>query len=113
MLVERKVDFILEAGNRGRRQTHAQRPTPHCQGVGKSFYRGVAGVYRQKKGDTFRAARSALAVILKLVMRWSDLWHLDCFKESSSLVSRSVSSHFFEARSQNCGSFCHSVTAAV
>ena len=61
---------------------------------GKSFYR------RRERAET---AQAALTGILKLVMQWSDQWHLDCFKYSESLVPESVFSHFFEASSQNCG----------
>ena len=89
-LVERKVCFILEAGSQGGRRTPVQRPAIG----GKSFYR------RRERAET---AQAALTGILKLVMQWSDQWHLDCFKYSESLVPESVFSHFFEASSQNCG----------
>ena len=37
---------------------------------------------RQREGAIGRNSRSALTVILKLVMQWSDEHHLDCFKYS-------------------------------
>ena len=75
-LVERKVCFILDASNGvgGWGQTSVQRSTvPYWQPGGKSFY-------RQREGLHAETAQSALTGILKLVMRWSDQCHLDCFK---------------------------------
>ena len=49
-LVERKVCFLLDAGNRFGGQTPVQRLTPHLlQPVGKSFYRQRKGGYMQKR----------------------------------------------------------------
>ena len=77
MLVERKICFISDAGNCGGGQTSVQRPTPrpsthtHQQTGDKKFYR--------QRGET---AQSALPVIWKLVMCWSDKRHLGCFRYS-------------------------------
>ena len=82
MLVERKVCFIPETDNQGRRQTHVQRPAACCQSVGKSFEKGVSGVYGWREGLQEETAQSALTVVLKLVMKWSDQCHFDFFKYS-------------------------------
>ena len=88
-LVERKVCFILDAGNggggeggRGRVDTCRKADSPrHNQGA-RAFIGWGRGLHVE-------TTQSALTVILKLVMRH----HLDCFKYSSSSVSGSVSSH--------------------
>ena len=50
--------------------------SPPPQSVGKSFFgRGRGWVHAER-------AQSALTVILKLVMRWSDQHHLDCLKNN-------------------------------
>ena len=62
-LAERKVCFILDAGNRrvwDRCLSKGWLPVPHSQSVGKSFYR-----WRGLHAET---AQSALTVILKLVI---------------------------------------------
>ena len=46
VLVQRKVCFIQEAGDLGRRWTHVQRLTPHCQSQGRALkgaFRGCTG----------------------------------------------------------------------
>ena len=44
---------------------------------------GGGASYRQREGALRgNSTRSALTVILKLVMQWSDERHLDCFKYS-------------------------------
>ena len=40
-LVERKVSFILEASNRGRRQTRVQRPAPPLTISGQELLKGI------------------------------------------------------------------------
>ena len=41
-----------------------------------------SGLYRQRKGAMYRTVQSALTVILKLVMQYSDQHNVDCFKYS-------------------------------
>jgi len=48
--------------------------------------------------------KSALTVVLKWVLGWSDQDCLDCFMCSQSSVPGPVCSRFLEASSQNCGS---------
>ena len=81
-------------------------PAPPHQSGGKSFC-------RQREGANAETAQSALAVILKLIMRRCDQHHLDCFKYSQSSVPGLVCSHFLEASSQNCGSLCHGYSLVI
>ena len=74
--MERKVCFILDAGNCGGGWTPVQRPTPPADNQwARAFIDGGRGLHAE-------TAQSALTVILKLVMLWSDPRHLDCFKYS-------------------------------
>ena len=70
-------------------------------------------MYRWREGVHAETAQSAVTVILKLVMQWSDQCHLDCFKYSYALVPGSVCSHFLEASSRNCGSLSHGYGLAI
>ena len=65
------------------------------------------------RGLHVETVQSALTVVLKLVMRWSDQCHLDCCKYNQSSVPGSVCSNFFEASSQNCGSLCHGYSLVI
>ena len=61
-LMERKVCFILDAGNQGRGQTPVQRPTPFPDNQwARAFIDGGRGLCAE-------TAQSALTVILKLVI---------------------------------------------
>ena len=79
-LVERKACFILDAGNQG-------------WGVGEvgllskgrlppTDYQWRSTFRDGERGLHVETAQSALRIILKLVMLWSDQYHLDCFKYS-------------------------------
>ena len=108
--MERKVSFVLDASNRGGGRTLVQRPTPprvppDKQGA-RAFTDGGRGLHVE-------TAQSALTVMLKLEMQWSDQHHLDCFKYSSSSVPGLVCSHFLEVNSQNCGSLCHDYNLVI
>ena len=59
---------------------------PTALSVDKSFY-------RQGKGTCAKTVYSALTIILKLVVWWSDQCHSDCFKYSHSSVPGSACSH--------------------
>ena len=48
----------------------------------QELIKGDSGVYRVRDEATCRTAQSALTVILKFVLRWSDQHHLDWFKSS-------------------------------
>ena len=97
--VERKVCFILEASNQWGR-------VDFCPMV-NSPWLATSGqeLLQMERGGLFtEIVQSALTVILKLVMQWSDQCHLDCLKYSSSLIPGSIFSNFFEASLLNCGS---------
>ena len=53
--------------------SRGQLSATYIQQVGKSFYRLREGLHAE-------TAQSALTVILKLVIQWTDQRHLDCFK---------------------------------
>ena len=111
MLMERKMGFTLNVGNwQGRVETSVQR-TPHHPSRPWSFYRQKCrGCIQGLHAET---AQSALTVIFRLAIRWSDRHHLDCFRSSSSLVPGSVCSHFFEAIFRNCGSLGHGYSLVI
>ena len=71
-------------------------PPPIPQAAGEGFYRG--GLHAETVSSDSH---------LQIGHQCSDEHHLGCFRCSSSLVPGSVCFHFFEASSQNCGSFCH------
>ena len=79
-LVERKVYFVLDAGNGGGEWdmggllSKGQLPTTDNQWA-RAFIDGRRGLYVE-------TAQSTLTVILKLVTQWSDQRHLLCFKYS-------------------------------
>ena len=108
-LVEKKVCFISEASNQGWGQTPVvQSQTYFTDNQWARAFKGAfQGWIGGRRGLYAETALSALTVILNSVIQWSDQHHLDCFEYSQSLVPRSICSHFFEASSQNCGSFCH------
>ena len=54
--------------------TPVQRLTSPCPATGGKSY------YRLSEGLHVETAQSALTVILKLLMRWSDQCHPDCFR---------------------------------
>ena len=104
-LVERKVQFISEVGSGVEGGgTCVQRPTPPTN---NQWARGRG---RWQHAET---AQSARTVILKSVIRWSDQHHLDYLGYSQSSVSRIGLFPFFEANSQNCGSFFHGSALVV
>ena len=76
-----KVCFILEAGNLGvgGGQMSVQRLTPPTAPPDNQGARAFIDRGRRLQAET---AQSALTVILKLVMQWSDQYHLDCFRYS-------------------------------
>ena len=77
-LVERKVCFILDAGNwaAGRVDGCPKADSPHPrQSVGKSFY-------RQREGPTCRNNAVSSDSHLEIGHRLSDQRHLDCFRYS-------------------------------
>ena len=85
-LMERKVCFILDAGNWGGGWTPVQRPTPsRWQSGGKNFY-------RQREGAPCRNSTVSPDNHLEIGHRWCDQHHLDCFKYSQSSVPGSVCS---------------------
>ena len=108
-----KVCFILAASNRekdglpfkGRLLPHPPTPATDNQWARAFIDRG-----RGLRAETEQSAR---IVILKLVVRWSDLHCLDCFKYSSSPVPGSVCSHFLEASSWNSGSLSHGYSLVI
>ena len=105
-LVEKKVCFILEAGNRGgggggRRASHVQRPTPRPrQTVDKSFYRWRQGAICPLQQLSSNRSCHCLTSIILIVLSTTILPGLVCF-------------HFFEASSQNCGSLCHGYNLVI
>ena len=58
---------------------HVQKSSPSCWSGARAL-RGILGVYRWREGAVCRNSTSALTIILKLLMQWSDQCHLDCFK---------------------------------
>ena len=75
-LVERKVCFISKAGKWWGGQTPVQSQLPPTDNQGaRAFISGQRGLH-------IETAQSALTVVLKLVLWWSDHHHLDCFKYS-------------------------------
>ena len=81
MLVERKICFISDAGNCGGGQTSVQRPDtpPRHTHTNKQ---GIRNFIDRERGLHAETAQSALTVIWKLVMCWSDKRHLGCFRYS-------------------------------
>ena len=75
--MERKVCFILDAGDweRGEGGEGARVDSCPKNQWARAFTDGGRGLHAE-------TAQSALTVILKLVMWWSDQRHLDCFKYS-------------------------------
>ena len=82
-LVERKVCFILDAGNwlcwgggrawmEGGLLSKGRLPLPYNQWA-RAFIEGGRGLHAEM-------AQSTLTVILQLVMWWPDQCHLDCFR---------------------------------
>ena len=104
-LVERKVCFILEAGDQGGGWTPVQRPTPPTDSQGARA--SIDG------GSRLRAETAPSDGHLEIGHWWSDQCHLDCFKYSESSVPGSVCSHFLEASSRNCGSLCHGYSLVI
>ena len=109
--VERKVCFILDADNQGMMDSCPQAgslPTPSLPVSGQELY-----IVRER-GLHAETAQSALLVVLKLVMWWSDQRH----RHVSSTVypqfqAGSVCSHFFEAIPWNCGSLCQGYSLVI
>ena len=79
----------------GRRLFKGQLPTP------QPYNQGARAVIDKGRGLHAETAESALTVILKLDMQWSDQCHLDCFRYNLSSVPWSVYSYFLEDNSQN------------
>ena len=82
-LVEKKVSFISEAGNLWGRADSVQRltpPPPTDNQWTRAFKGEFQGCTSRERGLQAETAQTALTVILKLVMQWSDQRHLDCFK---------------------------------
>ena len=108
--MEMKVCFILDAGegegSEGGLLSKVNSPHPDKQWARAFVDRG--------RGLHSESAQSALTVILKLVMSWSDQHHLDCFEYITSVlnihlvhlvlstVSGLVCFHLLEASSWNC-----------
>ena len=105
-LVKRKVCLIFYASNRG-----------GCEGGGHLSLTGnqwARAFIDRGRGLHSESAQSALTVILKLVMSWSDQHHLDCFEYITSVlnihlvhlvlstVSGLVCFHLLEASSWTC-----------
>ena len=79
---ERKVGFILNAGNWGGGRTPAKKAdSPPVRG--QEFY-------RQAEEGKFQTSKSALTIILKLVTWWSDQHHLHVL----SIVNFQFQGHF-------------------
>ena len=78
----KNVSFMLDASNPGgdeeesRHLSNGPTPTPAPDNQGT---RAFIGGERELHVET---VQSALIVTLKLVMRWADQRHLDCFKYS-------------------------------
>ena len=103
-----KVCFASDAGSWGGRADlcpKATCPPPTSRGL-----RTFPGGERELSAET---AESALTVVLKLAMWWSDKCHLDCFRFSESSAPGSVSFCFLEATSENCGGLCHGCRLAI
>ena len=77
-LVEMKVCFILEAGNLRR----GEGGLPSKGRLPATDHQWARAFIDRGRGLHSETAQSALKVILKLVMQWSDQCHLDCFKYS-------------------------------
>ena len=97
-LVERKVYFGVQHPGWGlgvgERTSKGQLPiVSQWAGAFKGGFQGCKGGGRRLHAET---AQSALTLILKLVMWWSDQHHLDCFKYSWSPVSGWVCSSSLE-----------------
>ena len=99
-------------GGEGRLMSEGQLPTTDLS-AGKSFSRGVSGVYRQRKGALCRNSTVCSDSHLDIGRQWSDQRHRDCFRYGESSVPGSVCSHFPEASSRNCGSLCHGYSLVV
>ena len=103
-LVETKLCFISDTGNCGvggyLSKGHTPTPTPNKQGT-KSFYRQKceAATCRDSTSSNFSNSH-------QIGHQWSGQHHLGCFRYSESSVPGSICSHFFMAKSQNCGSSC-------
>ena len=99
-LVEKKVCFILDSGNAGDRRGGGAVQSPTAltpqQARRKSFY-------RQRRVLHTETAQSALTVILRLVT--GALISGILIVLGTVFSSRVVCFHFFEACSQNCGSY--------
>ena len=81
-LVERQVCFILEAGNQGEGGLLSKGQLPTANQRARAFKGELQGCIGGGRGLRVETAQSALTVILKLVLPWSDQLHLDCFKSS-------------------------------
>ena len=111
--MERKVCFILDAGNPagggggggGRRLSKGQFPSTDNQWA-RAFIGGGRGSHAE-------TAQSALAVILKLVIGGLTGVMLIVLSTFSLQFQGRSFSHFFEARSQNCGSLCRGYSLAI
>ena len=89
-LVERKVCFILEVSNQwGRVDFCPKVNSPWLATSGQELLQmGGGGLFTE-------TVQSALTVILKLVMQWSDQCHLDCLNYSSSIFSSRINFFLF------------------
>ena len=73
---------MLEGDNLERRQAHVWRLTPPADKWARAFKGEFQGCIVKGKGLHSETAQSALTVILRLVMQWSDQHHLGYFKYS-------------------------------
>ena len=97
MLGKRKDSFVEEASSLGKRETPVpkkQLPPPCCSGAGA--LKGECW----GRGARAEIAQSALTVLLKLIVPWSDQCYTGWFKYSS--IPEAVCSCLREAISQSC-----------
>ena len=85
--------FQRQAKGVGGGQNPVQRPTP-----APSMTISERELLQAERGGYMKKKKSALTVILKLVLQWSHQHYLDCFKYSQSSVPGSICFHFFRAR---------------
>ena len=83
-LVKRKVCLIFYAGNWGESEGGGHLSKDLLSLTGNQWARAFID---RGRGLHAESAQSALTVILKLVMSWSDQHHLDCFEYITSVLN--------------------------
>ena len=101
--------FWMPATGGGRGWTSVQRPTPSPPNDNQ----GARAFIDRGRGATCRNSTGSSDSHLEIGHWWSDQRPLDCFNYNYSLIPGSVCSHFLEANSWNCGSFCHGYSLVI